>query len=68
MTPEEILATEAIIFRAKEMRGTAQSRVPDEELEAWNKENPDTVFVLKAIKECHEVFAFIKENLPEDLA
>lgn len=68
MTPQEILATEAIIFRAKEMRGTARSRVPNDQLEAWNKENPDTAFVLKAINECHEVFEFIKANFPDGLA
>ncbi len=64
MTPEEILATQAIISRAIAIRKAEASMVPERQLTEWHKENDNIEkFIEKAMEECVRSFGLMQKYL-----
>lgn len=64
MTPIEILATQAIVSRAKEIRNGEASKIPEVEYAQWCKENDSlNRFIELAIAESKAAFNLIKKCL-----
>jgi hypothetical protein len=69
MDYNELLFASAIITRSSTLRLHSKSNFrtdnPQSDMEEWEKNNPDTKFILLALEEAKSVSKFIREQSPE---